>query len=333
MRNSSILKRRSGFTLVELLVVIAIIAVLIGLLLPAVQKVREAAQRAQCQNNIKQVALATQSYHDINQHFPNNFTFKAFGYTSPFIALLPFLEQQPLYQAFYNQAAAPHPIGTNGGPLGNSGTGLTDGGSSALCASTLSVLVCPSDALPAPAVNQIPGTNIFLGMTSYRVNSSIFTDEAAELPIASITDGLSNTLLLSEVYSNDPNWGVWQKSGLYYAPVSSSPYWTHINGFWTYNLGSVSAGNGFSGNNTLINYLMPAEPIAVDLSGGSAIAVESPIYGARITALGSGHPGGVNCAFADASVHFLSNSINNTPTLLPALCTIAGGEVIDVSGF
>jgi len=312
MLHSILSKRRVGFTLVELLVVIAIIAVLIGLLLPAVQKVRDSAQRAQCQNNIKQLALATHSYHDIYQCFPNDYSNASLKCASPFIALLPFLEQQALYQAFYNQACADSPVGNSRGPLGNSGTGLTDGGSSALCASTLSVLVCPSDGLPSPAMNQIPGTNIFIGMTSYRVNGNIFVPLVPEISIAGVIDGLSNTLLLSEVYSDDPNWGVWQKSGLYVASLMCEPYWTHINGRWAI-LDAGNLGKDFSAD-CPINSRMPSEPIAVGLSGLAAIEVEGPIYNARIHGLGSGHAGGVNCALPMPP---FTSSVTRSTTPLP----------------
>src|SRR5262249_13312357 len=102
--------RSAGFSLIELLVVIAIIAILIGLLLPAVQKVRESAARAQCQNNLKQLRLAAANYHDTNDGFPTlqvtwPYTradgFSGQAYASSFVTLLPYLEQQALYQAIY----------------------------------------------------------------------------------------------------------------------------------------------------------------------------------------------------------------------------------------
>lgn len=97
-------RRRGGFTLIELLVVMAIIAILIALLLPAVQAAREAARRIQCVNNLKQLGLAVHQYNEVNNSFPPGQLFYVnWRDLSALVALLPYIEQQPLYSAF-NQA-------------------------------------------------------------------------------------------------------------------------------------------------------------------------------------------------------------------------------------
>jgi prepilin-type N-terminal cleavage/methylation domain-containing protein len=111
-------QKRSGFTLIELLVVIAVISILIALLVPAVQKVRESAARVQCENNLKQIGLACQNYHDVNKHFP---TGKSQSYKgapvwarwSAHAYLLPYLEQGSIYKLLdFN-----HPPNTSNTPL------------------------------------------------------------------------------------------------------------------------------------------------------------------------------------------------------------------------
>src|SRR5262245_11168789 len=171
--------RRSAFTLIELLVVIAILGVLIGLLLPAVQKVRDAAARMQCQSQLKQLALACHNHHDAAQGLPAGQAFQNtdpyFGpwdgeqYTSYLVPLLPYVEQEALYR-LYRQGY-------------DSGQDLhrfwPEGGRGALYAQPVSkVLRCPADLLPADGVYQYnaPGENRhwpqgwYLGLTSYGAN-------------------------------------------------------------------------------------------------------------------------------------------------------------------
>src|SRR5262245_31729555 len=172
--------RRNGFTLIELLVVIAIIAILIGLLLPAVQKIREAANRMKCSNNLKQLGLAAHNYHDVNDRFPPGFTQDripppsgAFQGHSVFYYLLPFIEQDNLFRTFDANV-----------PLNNI-TNVPTGGKAATMVQTY---MCPSDQLAkTPVAWPETGTpQRYYGPTSYRANGGT----RPYFPTSSTNDGV-----------------------------------------------------------------------------------------------------------------------------------------------
>ncbi len=202
--------RVAAFTLIELLVVIAIIAILVGLLLPAVQKVREAANRAHCSNNLKQQSLAVQNYASANaDHLPPaNFYYAPTGAQgSTYFALLPYLEQSNLY-SIYTQ----------------NGQGYLGAGPS-----PLKVFQCPSD--PTQQNNGVAGGQ---GLTSYSINSALFAPGnsgavAGSVPpynIGNIPDGTSNTIAFVE-----------QVAAI---PLASGP---HAN-WWAFPLTDPGGSNG-----------------------------------------------------------------------------------------
>jgi prepilin-type N-terminal cleavage/methylation domain-containing protein/prepilin-type processing-associated H-X9-DG protein len=313
-----------AFTLVELLVVIAIVAVLIGLLLPAVQKVREAAGRLKCASNLKQLALAAHNHHDARGSFPTGLHMGVLREpgryaegTTWVVELLPFIEQDGLYKKwdygdFRNNVA---------------------GGMNATTAQIIQIRRCPSDQLNLWVYVDVNHTVIpeawgYYGLGTYCGNAGgrsypwdqqtrdgIFALDS-KVRLADVTDGSSNTFLFGERSHRDPEYDriadVGHSNAFY--PLADKGHWGGV---------LATQPGGPMHNITLssavpINYRVPAD---------TPVGDRPTIYD-RLCAFGSLHPGGANFAFADGSVRFLSDS---TPLpILQALSTRAGGEVVSV---
>jgi prepilin-type N-terminal cleavage/methylation domain-containing protein len=194
------MRRRQGFTLIELLVVIAIIAILIGLLLPAVQKVREAAARSKSSNNIKQIALAMHSYNDANNtHLPALTDLgtsgpTGYGLQSIFFNILPYIEQDNIYRLFNKGTPNTYYNITNGATLNIINTFISPADSTASSGTTVSFQIT-STGTPTP-----PQGSSWTGMyatTSYAANGQIFGSNSAGLP-RTFVDGTSNTIMIAE---------------------------------------------------------------------------------------------------------------------------------------
>jgi prepilin-type N-terminal cleavage/methylation domain-containing protein len=339
-------RRRSAFTLIELLVVIAIIAILIGLLLPAVQKVREAAARLQCSNNLKQIGLALHNYHDSHKAFPfgkgpsyaNGASYARWSVHSQ---ILPYVEQDNLYKMLdFN-----FPPNTPGmaGPVINFMPAFTNpNGKNAQCTLQVPLFLCPSDG--APIVDSWPGQNNYVGCTGAMEmcdNTESVPSDAdpadvqrvgllyfiSKVRITDIPDGASNTALFSEHLRGggvpDPRTAMFiiqtQNSidATYTACNSLNPQTATPLSFWQG--GSWSMGEMCC---TLYNHVStPNTNTCAGLGfvgGMKNMSMQQPPT--------SYHSGGVNLVLGDASVRFVVDSVNLATWR--ALGTRKHGEVI-----
>ena len=320
---------RGGFTLIELLVVIAIIGILIALLLPAVQRVREAANRTQCANNLKQLALAAHNYHGVNERFSpgvNQLLFGAaprFRGVTLFVYLAPFMEQDNLTKD-WNLTD----------PLVN--TQLPAPGPTAKTATKVPILLCPSDVISGP--NPVDsGSNRWYALTSYggnggsrsydpasATNDGIFfvigpgsetAPNGQAVRVADVTDGLSNTALFGERSHVDPN-----NDAVAPAIMPSSGQFINTMGqigWWANSGGRLAAGDVTMSAFAPLNYRVPADP-------PTTYDAYFPLYEKRVNAFGSQHPGGANFALSDGSVRFVQDGIDMAN--LRRLCVRNDGE-------
>lgn len=329
-----------GFTLVELLVVIAIIALLIAILLPAVQQVREAARRTQCKNNLKQIGLALHNYLEANTVFPPSFCIGAStgGTWSIQARILPFIEQASAYNiADLDVAYSVPPNSTNG-----------------ITRLKIPVFVCPDeikavhrDAVP-PAATHFPSTYAFNGGSwHFFTAESTFADgvkagNGAFAPNSKFTprdflDGMSNTLCFSEVKAYTPNGG-----GV--DPMSASPPATldltsYITGTISPN-GHTEWVDGKIHEAGFTTTFPPNSKTIIQAAVGSTPAIEGdvitrkernmaglnqPTY-AAVTAR-SYHVGMVNALLMDGSVRTISDTIDRA--VWRDVGTRLGGEVVD----
>ncbi len=288
------LRHRSGFTLIELLVVIAIIAVLIGLLLPAVQKVREASARMSCGNNLKQIALATHSINDVAGGMPpvsapDGWTpttlakpaFNGAPYTY-FNWLLPYIEQDNLFKAQTRGSVPP------GGYCGGQYT------------QSVKTYICPSDPSVGPrglSLTPNGGANGF-AVGCYSANYLVFGNPTASNDYTcvqgtanltrSIPDGLSNTIFFGEIFGTCGSTGLGSASASLWA--DSTLPWRPI---MCHNTPGKNVNPGYAPCNMF--QVQPNPTATCDPSRGQ-----------------SAHTSGTNVGLGDGSVRFVSASISPT---------------------
>lgn len=337
-------RRLRGFTLVELLVVIAIIGILVALLLPAIQAAREAANRTECANNLKQIGVALHNYHDTYRMFPpallGSGRYDNAGYhathgnvknTTGWLLLLPYLEQSALHDQYSFNApsstSSPYGHARPVAPFDNDMVNNT------LYNARMEALECPSHPGVGKTSNYSPGSTTFYSRrnayrTSYLFSTGVFTDydspwdtksgdirqgtfgNDGAADFAAVTDGTANTIAVGEA------WGGRFKYSSHYGPWGMTGAHTCCHG------------RVYSTSSTNINSII-RNPSSTGHFGWWTI--NGPWLGRAdgktyAWVFSSGHPGGAQFVFNDASTHFVNDSIDYVTFL--KLCYIHDGESV-----
>lgn len=351
--NANRMRTRDGFTLIELLVVIAIIGVLIALLLPAVQSAREAARRAQCLNNLKQLGLALHNYESAHQVFPaaiHGGVGKVYMNFTGYHSILPFVEQQPLYDAFnFNQSLFTAGMGHYyGWSLADQTTGI---------GTQVSSFLCPSNR----SESQVGTSNAGWVVDRAAVTDYVFSggaDNYVARPyliaarrgisgidvfsrIAEVRDGLNNTFLMGEgAGGNDANRFVAQgfAENRVCVPLEQYTQAQHYDNimFAAYGRrrawGTEYVTGGLIGTTTdRLGAFYGLNDCGYDSWTDYFGDTASPTEGQTLPNFRSMHPGGANFVFGDGSVRFIKDTVDRE--VYVGLSTVAGGEVLSADSF